>query len=246
MTSKFHISNAFRDGTTRLVVPDISITVFNALTSLASSFIENPQNNAATFFTKSEDNLSTDRIMRFAKDFVNNLLDILTIGLGVTKIETSQDYVMPFSKGIGSTGEIIHLLGARNEIINLEFKTDRYPGRLGYIIKRLLQKIFEDAVVVYVIDDLFLSTPCLIRRMSLSKEGKYRGAVMGELELVSLSTGNNFANSNFNLKEGLKKFAGVVKAGIKSKAGAILTGAVAVGSFRLGADFVNDIVRGDQ
>ncbi len=209
MTDKYNIARAFRDTETKLVVPNLKISAINAITNIASTYVTNPTRLSQGFFS-SADKFGNpfEDVKSGIKSAVTNLVDKLTIGLGVTKIETSQEYTMPFSKGIGSTGEVIHLLGAKNEIINLEFKTDKYPGRLAYSLRGILQKILEDTEVVYLIDDLFLATPCLIRKMKLSKEGIYRGAVMGELELVSLTTGGGFLD---NVLGGSNKISGFVK-----------------------------------
>ena len=195
MAGKYEVTKHFRDGQTKLFIPNISITATYALTNLASSFVTNPQQTRSTFFPSRKeygnawDNITSNKSL-YSK--LADIINAISVGLGVTKIETSQEYTMPLSKGIGSTGEVIHLLGAKNEIINVEFKTDNYPGRLGYILRSLLQKILETAQVVYLIDDLFLATPCLVRKTKLYKEGNYRGAVMGELELISLTTGGNW------------------------------------------------------
>lgn len=243
MTTKYHISNLFKDGKTRLVVPNVSIAVTNYITTIAASYFEHPDQTPQNFFTRKTENIDFDDVMSIAKSFITSLIDSLTIGLGVTKIETTQNYVMPFSKGIGSTGEIIHLLGAENELINIVFKTDKYPGRLGYVIKRILQKILEDALVVYVVDDLFLSTPCLIRKMKISKEASYRGAVMGEIELVSLATGSSFVSDKIQESSKVRQLVTKLKFGLKSVSSLSLPKvAASVGAITIGAGLISNIV----
>ena len=212
MVVKYELARAFRDVQTRLFIPNLQITVADALTNLVSSYVTAPFSSGNSFF------FNRETIVNF-KDkglisAVSNLIDVVTIGLGVTKIEASQEYVMPLSKGIGSTGEVIHLLGARNELINIEFKTDNYPGRLGYVLKSLIQKILETTQVVYLIDDLFLATPCLIRKTKLYKEGNYKGAVMGEIELISLTTGGNWIKDKLGSDSAIGKRAGQLKGSV--------------------------------
>ena len=208
MTDLYRLPRLFRDTETRLVIPNLKIAALNAVTNIASSYVTNPSRNNGRFFIGGKNDTDNfgfkdpssdafgDGVFSSFDSFVTGmmtrLIDLTTVGLGVTKISTGQEYVMPFSKGIGSTGEVIHLLGAKNEMINLEFTTERYPGRMGYILRVMLQHVLQEAQVVYLVDDLFLATPCLIKKTKLSKEGVYRGAVMGELELVSLSTGGSF------------------------------------------------------
>lgn len=253
MTNKYAMGRLFRDGKTRLVIPNLELTIIDAATNIVSSFVTNPQRTRSgdwfsnSPFSKKDPDLNF--FQKFGKGmsgFVESIADLLTVGLGVTKIETSQDYVMPFSKGIGSTGETIHLLGARNEIINLQFTTDRYPGRMGSIIRGILQKTMEIAQVVYLIDDLFLATPCLIRKTRLSKEANYRGAIMGSLELVSLSTGGSQVKA---FKEGFEKLKTVTKT-LKSSlsialdfgTAAFIAPIVGAGVFGITAILMNGIV----
>lgn len=225
MTDLYRATRLFRDGETKLVIPNLKITALNAITNIASSYVSNPsRRSSGRFFTHKDDDEWKLGVQdptanafgvglfsnfdSFVTGMLTRIIALTTIGLGVTKIQTSQEYVMPFSKGIGSTGEVIHLLGARNEIINLEFTTEKYPGRLAYVLRGMLQHVLEEAQVVYLIDDLFLATPCLIKKTKLSKEGLYRGAVMGQLELVSLTTGGSFYN---NFKKDAKKVSSTVK-----------------------------------
>lgn len=194
MSDRFRAIRLFRDDTTRLVVPNKEIIATDALTNIVSSYVTNPIKDFRSWFSYEDifGNNPFETWDQGIRSLVTRIADNLTIGLGVTKITSQQEYVMPFSKGIGSTGEVIHLLGAKNEIINLEFITDDYPGRLSHIIKNILRKVLETAEVVYLIDDMFLATPCLIRKTKLNKQGSYRGAIMGEIELVSLTTGGDF------------------------------------------------------
>lgn len=219
MTDKYRMTWLFRDDATRLVIPNFRITAMDAITNIISSYVTNPTRSTNSFFTSNNKFGESPWENKDASitAVVTSIIDALIIGLGVTKLETAQEYVMPFSKGIGSTGEVIHLLGAKNELINLEFKTDRYPGRLGYVLRAMLQKILETAQVVYLIDDLFLATPCLVRKIKLSKEGIYRGAVMGSLELVSLTTGGGFIEDTLGGKDRVKTFSKKLKDGVSNK-----------------------------
>ncbi len=244
MTDKYRMQRIFRDDATRLVIPNLQITTVDAITNIISSYVTNPvRNTHGGFFLNNSTLSSKDKFGKGSlnpftnvgiKSIMTRLIDALVIGLGVTKITTSQEYTMPFSKGIGSTGEVIHLLGAKNEIINLEFKTDRYPGRLGYVLRALLQKVLESTQVVYLIDDLFLATPCLIKKTKIYKEGNYRGAIMGELELVSLTTGGSFMDDTLGGKDKVKGYAGKLKSSVRGRWGTLSSGAqnnlIAVGA----------------
>jgi hypothetical protein len=216
MVNAYELTQVFRDDQTRLVIPNLQITVIDALTNIASSFVTNPLMASSKFFPTKDEANTWGQVKPRIKDFIAGIIDSLTIGLGVTKIETAQEYTMPMSKGIGSTGEVIHLLGARNEIMNLEFTTDRYPGRLGYVLRSIIQKVLETTQIVYLIDDLFLATPCLIRKFKVYKEGNYRGAVMGEVELVSLSTGGNWVKDKLGSKDKVKSAANKFKSSVKT------------------------------
>lgn len=235
MTDLYRASRLFRDSETRLVIPNLKVTALNAITNIASSYVTNPsRKGSGRFFTYKNDDdwkLGTQdptanafgvglfsSFDSFITGMLARIINIATIGLGVTKIQTSQEYTMPFSKGIGSTGEVIHLLGAKNEMINLEFTTEKYPGRLAYVLRGMLQYILEEAQVVYLVDDLFLATPCLVRKTKLSKEGLYRGAVMGELELVSLTTGGSFYNNPLSKNKKLRGYTNKLKGSVANVA----------------------------
>lgn len=217
MTDRYRARRLFRDSQTLLVIPNLKITAMDAVINIVSSYVTNPIRSSKGFFTDKFDKNPFSSLDNFVTGLMTRIIDLLTVGLGVTKLETSQEYTMPFSKGIGSTGEVIHLLGAKNEMINLTFKTDRYPGRLGYVLRAMLQKVLETAQVVYLLDDLFLATPCLIKKTKLSKEGLYRGVVMGELELVSLTTGGSFMDDTLGGKDKVKGLAGKLKKGASTQ-----------------------------
>ncbi len=243
MVVKYGLARAFRDVQTRLFIPNLQITVADALTNLVSSYVTAPFSSRNSFFFNREAEVNfQDKGLISA---VSNLIDAVTIGLGVTKIEATQEYTMPLSKGIGSTGEVIHLLGAKNELINIEFKTDNYPGRLGYVLKSILQKILETTQVVYLIDDLFLATPCLIRKSKLSKEGNYRGAVMGEIELISLTTGGNWIKDKLGDKSKITSRASKLKQSVNFSAlSKIGKRRLAIGVFSLSAILLSAIANG--
>ena len=243
MVVKYQLARLFRDGQTRLFIPNLQITITDALTNLVSSYVTAPYSSQNSFFPNTREEVDfQDKGLISA---VSSIIDAISIGLGVLKIETSQEYTMPLSKGIGSTGEVIHLLGARNEIINIEFKTDNYPGRLGYILKSLLQKILETTQVVYLIDDLFLATPCLIRKSRIYKEGNYKGAVMGEIELISLTTGGNWIKDKLGGKSTIAKKARQFSSSVRnSNLGRLATSRVGIGVFSLSAVLLSSIANG--
>jgi len=239
--NKYNANRLFKDGKTKLVIPNLEIAITSAVTNLVSSYVTEPLTSSRNFFAGKPSVSPTDIPI-----YVASILDIFIVGLGVTKIETAQDYVMPFSKGIGSTGEVIHLLGAKNEMIKLEFTSDQYPGRLGYLIRNIIQATLEMAEVVYLIDDLFLATPCLIKSFKLRKEGSYRGAVMGELEMVSLATGGSSFIDNIlginksrkSLSTKLKKSAQSLRSNLTTKQKAV----IGVGAFAIAFPLIRGVL----
>lgn len=243
MTDMYRLRRVFRDDVTRLVVPNINIIKIDAITNILSSYITNPTRGSHGFFSPKDkfgNNPFTGGVDAGIMSLMTRIIDALVIGLGVTKIETSQEYTMPMSKGIGSTGEVIHLLGAKNEMINIEFTTDRYPGRLGYILRTLLQKILESTQVIYLVDDLFLATPCLVKKIKLSKQGNYRGAIMGELELVSLTTGGTFVQDTIGGNNKVSSYANKLRGGLGGRSKLTRT-VVGVGRIAIGVGLIAGI-----
>jgi hypothetical protein len=98
------------------------------------------------------------------------------------------EHVMPKSKGIGSIGEIIHVMGAKNENITLNFTTDKFPGVFSGALKYLIQAMLQNADVIYVVDDLLVASACLLRTYELKKVGRLKSAVVGTLVLEVLPT----------------------------------------------------------
>jgi len=120
------------------------------------------------------------------KDVVERIIGSGFLTLSVTEIKIRGEHVMPKSKGIGSIGEIIHVMGTRNEAITLNFTTDLFPGAFSGIFKYIIQATLQSADVVYVIDDLLIASSCLLKTYELSKVGRLKSAIIGSLVLEVL------------------------------------------------------------
>ena len=131
MANKYRLQRLFRDSRTRIVIPDLSITATAAIINIVSSYVTNPTKTDKNFF--SLDAVKSNFNNRLGNEFdlkdegimglVTNIINLLVIGFGVTKLETQQEYVMPFSKGIGSTGEVIYSYFINNPTV--------YPTTVG-------------------------------------------------------------------------------------------------------------------
>lgn len=205
------------DRATRIVVPNLTFLLGNALTNLASTAINNSdptEKRIGGFFSKKED----APVRNTVADTIRFLSNTFSVGLGVTEIESINEYVMPMSKGIGSDGEVIHLLGARNEIIKLSFTTDEYGGSLGILFKNLLQKIMNDAILVFLVDDMYTAVPCLIRNFKIKKVAEYQNVIMGDMELVAVTRESKI------FEEPLSKAGGKLRSAVGKLKQSIATG----------------------
>jgi hypothetical protein len=159
-----------QDSETRLIVPGkitrtFTLNYFAALPGLASG-------------TKSN----------VFKDILERIVTSGFLSLSVTDVMVRGEHVMPKSKGIGSIGEIIHVMGAKNENITLNFTTDKFPGVFSGALKYLIQAMLQNADVIYVVDDLLVASACLLRTYELKKVGRLKSAVVGTLVLEVLPT----------------------------------------------------------
>jgi hypothetical protein len=140
----------------------------------------------ATKDTETRIIIRSDNIGGVTKDVVERIIKSGFLTLSVTDIKVRGEHVMPKSKGIGSIGEIIHIMGSRNEAITLNFTTDLFPGAFSGLLKYIVQATLQSAEVVYVIDDLLIASSCLIKTYELSKVGRLKSAVIGSLVLEVL------------------------------------------------------------
>ncbi len=143
---------------------------------------------------------------RLLKDVLERVLTSGFLNVSVTKIKIKGEHVMPKSKGIGSIGEIIHLMGTKNELLTLDFATDDFPGAFSGILKKIIQSIVQTAGVVYVLDDLIITNACLIKTYEMEKVGSLRGVIVGQLVMEVLPT------DEFTLDNSLGTFIKVTKA----------------------------------
>ena len=140
--------------------------------------------------------------------------------LGVTAISFSNEHVMPTTKGIGSTGEIIHLLGTKNEQITIKFTTNKYPSVMGMYFREIIVRTLEQASIVYLIDEMVGSKPLLLKSYKLNKVANVNGAISGTFNFTTLSS---VGFSRSQEADQLKQKLGAKKDAVQSKLGAVKT-----------------------
>jgi len=129
------------------------------------------------------DNVTTEGLVQAG---INSLLQGPLLTLGVTEISVGGKLILAKTKGIGSVGSILHILGSDNEEIKLKFTTKLFPGPMGSILKKMLKLTLDSADLVYVVDDLLAVAPCILLDYHIKKVGKLKTAIMGELILEGL------------------------------------------------------------
>lgn len=179
MSELRYTANALlRDTETRLIIPSKEIIVGGALTGLATQLLSNADLEDLGF-TSTRGMLDT---------LLRSVLTGPLLTLGVTEIRIRGKMVLPKTKGIGSVGQIIHLMGSENERLNLKFTTDRFPGPMASILRKMLKITLDNADLVYVVDDLLAVAPCLLVDYDLHKTGQLKSAIIGDLKLEVLNT----------------------------------------------------------
>lgn len=184
-------SYIFKDFKTRLFIPNvltdvIKLSLLSDIQSLMSGEVISAYVNAG--FSKADASFIINKI-------INEVINSPFLILGVTNITAANDHVIPTTKGIGSYGELIHLLGVRNEQISLTFTTDNYPSIFGSFLRKLIKKILSEAYIVYIIDELTGYMPALMRNYKVSKSGKMIGAISGSLNFINLEKKNSSLKS---------------------------------------------------
>jgi hypothetical protein len=188
----------YEDKKTRVIIPNTRALVGSLTSTFASFFDQTRQTNPAFFFNHAN-RFSSNYLTGGVTGLVNFAADALSIGFGVTKVMTKRSNVIPRSKGIGSTNEILHLLGSKNEEITVEFTTDNFPGILGYLFRQILNATLEEVDIIYLVGDMYVATPCIMESFQIYKDGVMKGAIMGSMSLIVLPTDNNpFTVDNFN------------------------------------------------
>lgn len=177
---RFTANTLLQDNETRLLIPSNEVIFGGLLAGGLTQILNNINLDAAT--TK--------------RGVVENILQATLSGplltLGVTDIRIRGKMVLPRTKGIGAVGQIIHLMGSENEKLTLKFTTDRFPGAMSAILRKLIKITLEQADMVYVVDDLLAVAPCILIDYDLQKVGQLKSAIVGELKLEVLNTGSNF------------------------------------------------------
>lgn len=166
------------------------------------------------------------------KDVLERIFAGGFLTLSVTEIIIKGEMVMPKSKGIGSIGEIIHIMGARNENITLNFTTDKFPGAFAGALKYIIQSTLQSADVIYVIDDLLVAAPTLLRTYELKKTGRLKSAIVGTMVLEALPV------DNFGLGGKVTSFKNAVLLALSVNAVNNVTTVIPTG-FRWMVDFIH-------
>jgi hypothetical protein len=166
-----------KDSETRIVIPTRMAILTQAITKLAKDL--------------SSDTLTLPSAWQTYVANIGQLLlataNMFFFTLGVTAIEIEGKRSIAKTKGIGSIGEIIHLTGSYNEILNVEFETSQYPGALGYAFLEILRVVLEQNDIIYIVDDFLSVAPCLVNKYSLRKIGSLKGTIIGQMELEILT-----------------------------------------------------------
>lgn len=142
----------------------------------------------------------TSGAIEASKTLLANLITYIVTApflvLGVTKIIFSNEHVIPTTKGIGSSGEILHLLGVKNEQITLNFTTNKYPSVFGMFLREIIAKTLREASLVYIIDEMVGVIPCIMKSYNIGKTAQLTGAIQGALQFTTLKqTGYSLGSS---------------------------------------------------
>lgn len=146
-----------RDGIPRLIITDLNAIVSQLLTNVIASSIE----------------LGNQSEIIFAQ----NMLRSGIYDLKATAIRIRGELILPKSKGIGSVGEILHMIGSKNEEVHLEIIEDRFPGILGSTLKIMISKLLNRGSMVILVDDTLLTITAIIKNYDIHKSGLEDGII---------------------------------------------------------------------
>ena len=181
------------DNKTRLLIPTASVMGVSG---------------AMTLFQSLLGDVGNDKI----GDYVSSLLSSPFVPLDVVKITANKEFVMPKTKGVGSNGEVLQLVGSRNEKITMHFFSNAFFGALRVVLKKIIEYAMDNAIVVYLVDDLLSVTPALIERYNLENRGMLKGTVVGEITLVSIVKTKDFFSAEL-----LSRIGATIAIGVGSK-----------------------------
>ena len=173
---RYVASALFKDNETRLLIPSKEVIIGGFLAGAAANLTQ-------IYADDTGGEIGSGALQTLIRSVLTGPL----LTLGVTKIRVKGKMVLPRTKGIGSVGQIIHLMGSENEKLSLEFTTDRFPGPIASILHDMIKITLESADLVYVVDDLMAVAPCILIDYDLYKIGKLRSAIVGELKFEVLN-----------------------------------------------------------
>jgi len=198
-TNQMFSSYLFKDFQTRLFVPNSLGAVFKlALISEAQSLLTGEVSNAYQ-----REGLELGSLLTTIGSAISELVNAPFLILGVTNISFANEHVIPTTKGIGSYGELIHLLGARNEQISLSFTTGKYPSVFGGFLRKIISQILREAQLVYIIDEMTGYIPTIMKSYKISKTGSMIGAISGTLNFISLEKQDSSLSATVKTQLGL-------------------------------------------
>jgi len=190
-------SYLLKDFRTKIFVPNITsktlkLSLISQLQSLLTGQIQSSMIHAVN------DDRFKDNFIQSMTRLITTVINSPFLILGVTGINFSNEHVIPTTKGIGSIGEIIHLLGVRNQQISLNFTTNKYPSVFGSFFRKVIEEILEKAYVVYIIDEMTGYMPTILKNYKLGKQGQMIGAISGSLNFINITKKGSTVSTSVN------------------------------------------------
>jgi len=175
------------DSPTRLIIPTKQALVTGLIGGITSSI---------------RDQLEGSTIGSSIESLLSTTLNTTLLDIGVTGIEIEGNMINPRSKGIGSIGEVMFLMGSELEDLTIEFATERFPGPASHLLYRLIRDSLDYADIVYIVDDMVGVAPCIITKYKIKKVGKIKHIVKGRLTFAILRT-KDFSGLQGAIQSGL-------------------------------------------
>lgn len=169
----------YSDKKTLLVIPNVQVVMADIVTN----FLQGDLIGRA-------ENVEYDLLNTFTSSLVSSPF----IPLDVVQIGADKEFVISKSKGVGSNGEVLQLVGSRNEEVSLRFFSTEFMGVFKFVLKRMIEYVMDNAITVFVVDDLLSVTPYLITSYSFENRGMLKGTVVGKITLVSMANHKQLVN----------------------------------------------------
>lgn len=169
----------YADKKTLLVIPNVQVV----MADIVANFLQ------GDLIGKAE-NVEYDLLNTFTSSLVSSPF----IPLDVVQISADKEFVISKSKGVGSNGEVLQLIGSRNEEVTLRFFSTEFMGAFKFILKRMIEYVMDNAITVFVVDDLLSVTPYLVTSYSFENRGMLKGVVVGKITLVSMANHKQLVN----------------------------------------------------